>query len=148
MALFCAIKSLILCMKKFLLKLCSRPYFPLFWTLLTIVLCCLPGSDIPNKGIFAMKGIDKLAHVSLFGGIVFFWGYYWISRPGTREEWRKLMILIALLSIVLGVVLEFLQLYYIPGRTFDLFDMLADALGAILAYALLVFPKTKVENGI
>ena len=56
------------------------------------------------------------------------------------------MILIALLSIVLGVVLEFLQLYYIPGRTFDLFDMLADAIGAIIGYVLLVFPKTKIEN--
>ena len=58
------------------------------------------------------------------------------------------MILIALLSSVLGVVLEFLQLYYIPGRTFDLIDMVADATGAILAYILLVFSNRKVENGL
>lgn len=133
-------------MKKFLRKICSRAYFPLGWTLLTIILCCLPGSDIPSTGIFGMEGIDKIAHVTLFGGIVFFWGYYWIGRPGTREEWRKLMILIALLSIVLGVVLEFLQLYYIPGRTFDLFDMLADAIGAIIGYVLLVLPRNEIEN--
>jgi hypothetical protein len=135
-------------MKRFLRKLCSRIYFPLGWTLFTIILCCLPGSDIPSTGIFAAEGIDKIVHVILFGGIVFFWGYYWIARPGTREEWRKLMILIALLSIVLGVVLEFLQLYYIPGRTFDLIDMGADATGAILAYTLLVFPNRKAENGL
>ena len=95
-----------------------------------------------------MRGIDKIAHITLFGGIVFFWGVYWVSRPGTREGWRKLMILITLLSIVLGVVLEFLQLYYIPGRTFDLVDMLADAIGALMAYALLVIPKSKTENRI
>ena len=58
------------------------------------------------------------------------------------------MILIALLTTILGVVLEFLQLYYIPGRTFDISDMVADAIGAFLAYTLLVFPKKKVEDGL
>ena len=133
-------------MRRFLSKLCSRVYFPLGWTLLTIVLLCLPGSDIPSSGIFAIKGIDKIVHFTLFGGIVLFWGYYWIGKPGTKEQWRKLMILIALFSIVLGTVLEFLQLCYIPGRTFDLVDILADAIGAVCVYVLLVIPKREAEK--
>jgi len=133
-------------MPGFLQRLCSPVFLPLGWTVLTIVLLCLPGSAIPGNGIFAIKGIDKIVHIILFGGIELFWGYFWLNRQSTREQWRKLMILIAFLVIGLGIGLEFLQLYYIPGRTFDIADILADAAGALLALLFLFTSKEAIKS--
>lgn len=129
-------------MKAFLIKFYSSKLFPLSWTLFTIILLCLPGSAIPGAGIFSTRGLDKIVHVILFGGIVLLWGLY-IRKAYTYTVRIKMLILAALGSIALGIALEYVQKYFIPGRSFDASDMLADATGAIIALFLLVFTGNK-----
>ncbi len=122
--------------RRFLIRICRPVFLPLAWTILTIVLLCLPGSAIPGEGIFAIAGFDKFVHITLFGGITLFWGFH--IYPGqNRGLWKKQILLLTLLTIFLGIVLEYLQLYVIPNRTFDIADMLADAFGAIAALVIL-----------
>lgn len=130
-------------MMKFTKKLCSWKLLPVSWTLLTIILLCLPGATIPSAGIFAAKGIDKLVHVLLFGGIVFFWAFNLYACRGEKLKWRKTIAILAFLSIALGIVLEFLQLYCIPNRSFDGYDIIADSAGALLAGLYHVFARVE-----
>jgi len=141
-------------MGSFLRKLCSVKLLPVIWTILTIVLLCLPGEDVPVGGdvfflsfLFSLPNFDKFVHVVLFGGITYFWGMHYAFRPGVRD-WRKVCILLAGLSIALGIVLEFVQLYCIPDRSFDGFDIVADSGGAIIAALLLLywFPGRKATT--
>ena len=119
-------------MKKLLLKLCSTIFLPAAWTILTIVLLCIPGSDLPTDSsfVFQIDGFDKFIHVILFGGLVLFWGFY-LKRTDSRKEQRFIVIII-LSSIALGIILEFIQLFFIPDRSFDKWDILADSAGAVL----------------
>jgi hypothetical protein len=119
-------------MKKLLLWLCANALIPSFWTILTIVLLCIPGSDFPSDGTFGFQvdGLDKVVHVILFGGIVLFWGFY-IKRSANPRKQREIL-LIVLSTITLGIVLEFVQLYFIPDRSFDKWDIVADSAGAIV----------------
>lgn len=118
----------------FLKRLNTRIILPLLWTFLTIVLLCLPGSALPGGGIFGLPHFDKLVHISLFGCLTLFWAlHYWqvdAERPGTMERtgWAAV-----LFSVTLGVVLEFVQKYLIPNRSFDVWDMVADTAGSLLA---------------
>src|SRR5439155_8129621 len=104
---------------------------------------CLPGSAIPSGGVFDTKGIDKVVHVTLFGGIVLLWAFNLYFRRGQIQQWRKIIVFLTLFSVALGIALEFLQLYYIPNRSFDGYDIIADTTGAVLAglYHLLVKVK-------
>lgn len=103
--------------------------FPVLWTALTIFLLCIPGSDIPGDGLFSIEGLDKVAHVILFGGIVLFWGFWFRNNPGAGQ-WRRLVAWSILLTTILGIGLEFLQRYAIPNRSFDVWDIWADFGGA------------------
>ena len=119
-------------MWSFLQKLCSKIFFPAAWTIVTITLLCLPGSEIPGNGLFSIEGLDKVAHVILFGGLVLFWGFYFRSNP-SNGPLTKTVIWAVLLSTVLGIGLEFLQRYVIPNRDFDVWDIWADFGGAAAA---------------
>ena len=39
-----------------------------------------------------------------------------------------------ILGILYGLLMEFVQKYFIPHRSFDLYDVLADATGCIIGY--------------
>lgn len=128
-------------MRSFFQKLYSNRIIPIAWTLITIVLLCLPGSSLPGEGfVFHIPHFDKIVHVILFGGIVFFWGCYFAfrSRQLVRQHWQRLVILLAVLSTGLGIVLEFVQFNFIPQRSFDRGDIVADAAGALAAMASLL----------
>jgi len=106
--------------------------FPVFWTVFTIFLLCVPGSDIPGDGLFSIEHLDKVAHVILFGGIVLFWGFWFRNNPSERS-FAQLVLWTVLLSTVLGIGLEFLQRYAIPHRSFDVGDIWADFGGSAAA---------------
>ena len=61
-------------------KLTSSLSIPLGWTVLTIVLLCLPGSAFPGGGFFNIPHLDKVIHVILFGGVTIFWCLYFMQK--------------------------------------------------------------------
>lgn len=91
---------------------------------------------------------DKIVHVVLFGGVTLFWGSYYAFRPAPLTNWRKPAIVWTLLSIALGIVLEYVQLYFIPQRSFDGGDIIADSAGALAALVFLFIwvPGRIVKN--
>ena len=130
-------------MMRFVQRLCSWKIVPIAWTLLTIILLCLPGSDIPSEGIFSTPGIDKVVHVTLFGGIVLLWGFNLYFRRLENAKWRNIIVFLTFFSVALGIGLEFLQRCCIPNRSFDVYDMIADSIGAIAAGIYHLFVKVK-----
>ena len=71
---------------------------------------------------------DKLAHAAVFGLLAALW--YW-ARRGTDGAGRAAATAVAL-AVLWGAIDEAHQ-SFVPGRTADLFDLLADAAGAVLA---------------
>lgn len=68
--------------------------------------------------------IDKWVHIVLFGGFSFLW---LLGYPSGR--WQRLL-LVLFLGCLLGWLVEILQ-YLLPalGRSYDLTDIAADAIG-------------------
>ncbi|HUR11536.1 MAG TPA: VanZ family protein [Flavitalea sp.] len=111
-------------------KLTRTKFLPVCWTLLTIVLLCLPGSALPGGGLFNIPQLDKVAHLILFGGIALLWIYQF--RHQGKATFPKMLMTVVALTILLGIIMEFVQLNYIPNRSFDVGDIIADAAGAII----------------
>jgi VanZ family protein len=124
-------------------KLCTWKIIPVAWTALTIFLLCLPGSAIPSAGVFSTEGIDKVVHAILFGGIVLLGGFSQYFRRNEKTKWQRIIVALTLLSVGLGIGLEFLQRDYIPNRSFDGNDIIADSAGAIVAAVYHWFVKVK-----
>jgi VanZ family protein len=127
---------------KFLFK---TPLVPVFWTLLIQVLLCLPGSAIPQSNWLDAIHIDKIVHVILFGGLVFTWALFLNRNYMYSKKLTNFLLLLFLISTANGIALEFVQKYYIPNRSFDLYDIVADACGAAAGYlfSFIYFSKSR-----
>lgn len=121
-------------------------YIPICWTLGIQILVCLPGSAIPGSGWLDAIHFDKIIHVILFGGLVFLWSLY-LNRSGSLSAKNiKWPVGIFLLSCANGILLEYIQKYYIPNRSFDLYDIIADICGALLGLLLSFIYFTKPRS--
>lgn len=119
-------------------RLFSYKIFPVCWTVLIIVLLCLPGSMVPGSGIFSIPNFDKFVHVCLFGGNVLLWGWHYRLALTDMSRYRQIVIAAVVLTVLLGIGLEYVQKYWIPNRSFDGNDILADLAGAALAGTWLI----------
>lgn len=104
------------------------------WFFIVLVLICLPGRDIPGNSLFEVLQFDKFVHAGIFGMMVILF-----IRPIAMSNMDKKIKLnyftrIAVSVAVWGLATEYIQLYFIPGRSFDLWDFAADASGSTLAW--------------
>src|ERR1700722_18005361 len=123
-------------MLNFLKKYFASLYIPLLWTAIVAILCFLPGSMVPSETHFAIPQFDKFVHVTLFGGFVFLWNLYAAKRIDDAGRLAKLFFLWYVLGNIYGIGSEYVQKYWIPGRDYDQADIIADMIGAGLAYGL------------
>nr|WP_262901953.1 VanZ family protein [Pinibacter aurantiacus] len=106
---------------------------------------CLPGSAIPQSSWLDAIHIDKIAHVILFGGLVVTWALFLNRNHFYSKQLTKFLLILFLLSTANGILLEFVQKYYIPNRSFDLFDIVADTCGAAAGFlfSFIYFSKSR-----
>ena len=123
-------------MLNFLRKYFSSFYIPILWTAIVGTLCCLPGSMIPSESHFGIPQFDKFVHATFFGGFVFLWNLYASTRVQDRGRLLRLFFLWYVIGNVYGIGTEYIQKYWIPGRDYDQADIIADMIGAGLAYGL------------
>lgn len=122
-------------------NLSSRLVIPILWTLLIIILLSIPGSAIPKVSI-GLQHVDKLVHFILFGIFPVLWSYYFIQKKG-NTNWKQLILIFCIISILLGISLEYVQHYFVVNRDFDLADIIADSLGAIVFGIILILLERK-----
>jgi VanZ family protein len=117
-------------------------YFaPVFWAALIFWNSSRSNIHLPN---YFFKNLDKIIHF----GIYFILGYL-ITRALSGGEFKNLTCKIFSLSILLGILYgmsdEYHQLF-VPGRSMDLFDLLADVAGIIIAQVAIYFHYQKTES--
>ena len=124
--------------QKPILKLLSKINLKLLaisYTILIVVLSLSPiPRAIPNFKFFEM---DKLIHLTMYFILILLWGINLIS-------FKFSLIKILFLTIFFGLLIETLQ-YLLPfGRYFDLGDIIANSVGAIIGIIILLFYKKKL----
>jgi VanZ family protein len=128
----------------------SALYFPIAWTLIIIILLSLPGRMLPNETGFTIPNFDKLVHMGLFGGFVFLWGLYMTKRSSAHHTLLQAFFIFYVIANLFGYGMELVQKYWIPGRDYDLADVIADMAGAGIAYGicnlLLITPANDKNN--
>ena len=104
------------------------------WFMLSLFLLCLPGSTIPKYPWLAHIQADKLIHFVLFFVLCFLFCLPYKLSLQTSVERKKRFLVILICCIIYGTAMEFVQKYWIPNRSFEAGDIIADSLGAFVAY--------------
>jgi VanZ family protein len=112
-------------------------FLPAFgWLLMVTFLLCLPGQEFPKMTWLGKIWFDKWVHIGLFLVMVIFWcRALSFKNPG---KLKTLFGRIVLLSIIYGVVMELVQQFFIPFRSFEFLDIVADGIGSLAGYLLSV----------
>jgi len=75
---------------------------------------------------------DKIVHIGLFGMLSFLFFLPFIKFPSSFEQKRQSILWIALGALAYGIIMEFVQKYWVPNRSFDGYDIVADGVGSFL----------------
>jgi VanZ family protein len=96
--------------------------------------------DLP---VWKIIGFDKVAHICAYFayGLCVQFAYYGLSGNPIK---KKIIIGTLIISALFGASDEFHQ-YFVPGRTCDIFDFIADVTGASLSL-LLMSTNNKIVN--
>jgi len=119
----------------------SRKAPAIGWALLIFALSSIPSSALPK---IALLTYDKLIHVIIFfifGILVYF--AFGLKGNSVSFRWSQ-SFMVLLIVIAYGVLDEFHQ-SFVPGRTPDFYDAMADTAGGCLS-AVSVFLYTRMKN--
>jgi VanZ family protein len=102
------------------------------WLIFCTVLLTLPGSAFPSENWMGKLQLDKWIHIFLFSMMAFFlcWSVYKTNRKHPEKN-KRYFIIAGLICIAYGIAMEYVQKYYVPNRSFDVGDIIADAVGAV-----------------
>ena len=105
--------------------------------ILIAVLCFLPGDTTNKVRFFNIPHFDKLVHFGMY--FLFSLALFFDLKKNSQLQKKQIFFVILILSIIIGGSIEIIQNYFIPGRSGDWFDLLADvagSLGFVLLYLL------------
>lgn len=110
----------------------------IFWAMVILALSITPGEELPDVQFWEF---DKFAHIGVYGLLTFL-------AAATRQEQfsspvsrSSIGVRVWIVIVLYGVLIECVQGAWIPGRHFDVLDIMANIIGSILglfAYIILL----------
>lgn len=111
-----------------------------FWPFVTILIAIFWLSVIKTPSLkfsdhWFWDNFDKFGHAIAYAALCFSgnWSLYSISE--LKKISGQKILAVALFSFLYGLMIEFLQ-HFLPHRSFDPFDMIANAVGITLGAAV------------
>ena len=99
------------------------------------VLMLLPSSGFPNIQI---SNFDKLAHVGIYFLSFLLWAFSFFNKAASL---KKTIILVLILLLIYGMVIEVVQGQFIPDRTSDIWDIVANSVGLGIGWVVFYILK-------
>ena len=115
----------------------------IIWFIIANILFLMPGPDVPTVSFLDEIYFDKWVHAGLFFGLTFLTAYPFIK---TEHFSKRLLIKISIAFALYGVLIEFLQKYVAFERDFDVFDMIADAVGCLIGYITVIWLHRRITE--
>lgn len=113
----------------------------ILWAILILVLCLMPGRDLPSVTIFEF---DKIVHFGIYVVLAFAMYYGWEKQNSFLFLHRNTLIKILIITSIYGFAVEVMQELFTTDRQFDIFDALANSIGAVagcLFFSRYIKPK-------
>ncbi len=112
-----------------------RSTWPAFiWAIIILILCGIPGNDLPELSFLQWLKPDKIVHLILFGAQSFL-----LIRGFEKQNHftflnKNAIITSLIITIAYGCLVEILQDQIFINRTGDVRDAIANAIGAFTGW--------------
>lgn len=125
--------------------LLAHKYFYLIiaeiWTILIAVVCLVDFNKMPSISI---KGADKYVHFSFYFIFTLLWFLYFRKKNEQQDAILKIFIA----ALIFGSLIEIAQETFTTSRHADVYDILANTTGALVAIIIILFYKLILKKRI
>lgn len=102
----------------------------IIWFVISVILLTLPQNDLPHSTLFNLPYFDKAVHLGMFFLLTVLFCYPFSKLPARRTAITAVFNKVAFYVILYGIMMEIVQNTFTFGRSFDVIDILFDALGS------------------
>jgi VanZ family protein len=125
----------------------NKPLLPAIgWAIVILILCGIPGRDIPHISFLELLSFDKWVHAGIFFILVILLVRGFRLQKRAAYFRRQATFLAAGLAIPYGGLLEIMQGAFFSERSADFYDFVANSFGCFMAIFLYPFIAKKIPK--
>jgi len=117
--------------------------YAMLWALLILILCGIPGKDIPHISFLELLSFDKFVHASIFlvlislaiRGFIVQTKYVFLNKHSKDTA--------LYICITYGGLLEIMQGTFFSERSADVYDFIANSFGCIIGFVIYNWTERK-----
>lgn len=109
----------------------------ILWALFILILCGIPGRDIPHISFLELLSFDKFVHAGIFFVLILLTIRGFVLQTDFPLLQRFPQVIALVLCVLYGGSLEIMQGTLFEERTADVYDFIANSFGAI--FGLMVY---------
>jgi hypothetical protein len=104
----------------------------MLWALVILILCGIPGKDIPHISLLELLSFDKFVHASIFFVLILLTVRGFSIQTDFSFLATSPRLIAFILCVTYGGLLEIMQGTIIEGRTASIFDFIANTFGCTM----------------
>ena len=116
----------------------------MLWALLILILCGIPGRDIPHISFLELLSFDKFVHAGIFFVLVLLTIRGFLLQTMIRFLQTNAKITATTFCIIYGALLEVMQGTFFQERSADIFDFIANSFGVIAGLTMYTIIESKI----
>lgn len=111
------------------------------WTILVAYLCLVSTENLPEVNVFKF---DKFGHFAFHFGLTFLW--FLFLKTTYKTENKFALSKAFLFSFFFGILIEICQGLFTETRQSDIYDVIANSLGALTAVVIIFIGNKWLPN--
>lgn len=116
----------------------NRPFLipAIVWGAIIFFIISMPGSQLPESGLFAIPHIDKLIHAVLFFVFSFLLAYGIFKEKKAKPRLHDAIIYALVSGILYSAFTEAIQHFLVKSRFGSIYDFMANVFGTVFGILL------------
>lgn len=103
------------------------------WAIIVFIISSLPGNKVDDMPFLNIPYIDKIIHMGMYFILTLLFVYEINNNSFSASPKFLYVFIIIVICLIYGIILEYLQYLLFTGRSADVFDVLFNSIGCILA---------------
>ncbi len=113
----------------------------MLWALIILILCGIPGRDIPHISFLELLEFDKFVHAGIFFVLLLLTARGFAVQTRIQSLHKSYKMYSFALTVVYGGALEIMQQILFEGRSADIYDFIANSFGCFIG--LIFYPRAE-----
>lgn len=111
----------------------------IIWAVVILFVLAIPGSSIPESSLFYIPYFDKILHGTFFFvlAILLLWGL--LKQEKNKNSVPYIIAIV--FCVIYGGATEFLQHFFVDGRSGEIADFAANTIGSLIGIAGFYYMK-------